>query len=170
MLPVGKEYFFACAIRSGRRETTVTCLFAEHGSDTRAIFGEDDECDAEAEVLEIQTSPKEVVLHAVLKKEIFDLLLDCFRAFAGIVLQALAVAYFGVPLLAGGKRFIGLNLLEYIIGHEVIRTPRDVLGVLVDLNRRNLPVLFEERGGVRDKYRPGLELWYIDHGVKCFHS
>ena len=114
-------------------------------------------------MLEIEASAQEVGLHAVLKEEIFDLLLDGFRAFAGIVLHTLAVTYFGVPLLAGGQRFIGFNLLEHIVGHEVIGTPWDVAGMIVQIDRRNLPVLFEERGGVRYEYRAGLQLWYIDH-------
>lgn len=93
------------------------------------------------------------------------------RAFAGIVLEALSVAYFGVPLLAGGQCLVGFNLLEHVIGHEVVGTPRNVLRMFVELNRRNLPVLFEEGCGVGDEDRPGLKLWYIDHRVKLIiHS
>ena len=39
MLPVGKEYFFACAISSGGREATVAGFLAKHGGDSRAILG-----------------------------------------------------------------------------------------------------------------------------------
>lgn len=87
VFPVGKEYFFAHAIIPGRRETTVAGFFTKHGSDTLAIFWKDDQRDAEAEVLEVEASAKEIGLHAVLKEEIFDLLLDIRSTLAGIVLQ-----------------------------------------------------------------------------------
>ena len=103
----------------------------------------DDQRDAEAEVFKIKASTQEVGLHAVFKEEIFDLLLHGSRAFAGIVLEALSVAYFGVPLLAGGQCLVGFNLLEHVIRHEVVGTPRNVPGVFIELNRRNFPVLFE---------------------------
>lgn len=143
MLPVGKEYFLACTVRTRRSEAAVTSLLAEHGGNTRAVFGEDDERDTEAEVFEIKASTQEVGLHAVFKEEIFDLLLYGSRAFGGIILEALSVAYFGVPLLAGGQCLVGFNLLEHVIGHEVVCTPRNVLRMFVELNRRNLPILFE---------------------------
>ena len=114
-------------------------------------------------MLEIEASAQEIGLHAVLKEEIFDLLLDLGCTFAGIVLHTLAATYFGVPLLAGGERLVGFNLLEHIVGHEVVSAPRDVAGMIIQMDRRNLPVLFEERGGVRYEYRAGLQLWYIDH-------
>ena len=38
VLPVGKEYFFACAIGGSRCEAAVTCLLAEHGGDTSAVL------------------------------------------------------------------------------------------------------------------------------------
>lgn len=60
----------------------------------------------------------------------------------------------------------GFNLLEHVVGHEIVGTPRNVLRMFVELNRRNLPVLFEKGCGVGDEDRPGLKLWYIDHGVK----
>ena len=114
-------------------------------------------------MLEVEASAKEIGLHAVLKEEIFDLLLDIRSTLAGIVLHTLAVTYFGVPLLAGGQRFIRFNLFEHIVRHEVIGTPWDIAGMIVQIDRRNLPVLFEERGGVRNEYRSGLDLWYVDH-------
>ena len=58
------------------------------------------------------------------------------------------------------------NLLEHVIGHEVVRTPRYVPGVFVELNGRNLSVLFEEGCGVGNKDCPRFELWYIYHGIK----
>ena len=56
MLPVGKEYFLTCAVCPGRGEAAVTSFFAEHGGNTRAVLGEDDKCDTEAEVFEIKAS------------------------------------------------------------------------------------------------------------------
>ena len=38
VLPVGKEYFFACAIGGSRCEAAVTCLLAEHGGDACAVL------------------------------------------------------------------------------------------------------------------------------------
>ena len=102
----------------------------------------------------------------VLEEEIGDLLLDIGGTLAGIVLETLTVAHFGVPLLAGGQRLVGFNLLEDVVGHEVVRSPRDVLGMVIQLNRRNLTILFEECGGVGDEDRAGFELWYIYHGSK----
>ena len=166
MLPVGKEYFFACAIGSSGREATVAGFLAKHGGDACAILGKNDQGDTEAEVLEIEASAEEIISHVVLKEEIGDLLLDIGGTLAGIVLETLTVAYFGVPLLAGGQRFIGFNLLEDVVGHEVVRSPRDVLGMVIQLNRRNLAILFEECGGVGNEDRAGFELWYIYHGCK----
>ena len=166
VLPVGKEYFFTRAISSGGHEATVAGFLAEHGGDARAILGKNDQGDAKAEVFEIEASAEEIIRHVIFKEEICDLLLDIGGTLAGIVLETLTVAHFGVPLLAGGQRFIGFNLLEDVVGHEVVRAPRDVLGVVIQLNRRQLPVLLEERGGVRYEYRAGLQLWYIDHRVK----
>ena len=56
MLPVGKEYFLACAVCTRRSEAAITSLLAEHGGNTRAVLGEDDERDTEAEVFEIKAS------------------------------------------------------------------------------------------------------------------
>ena len=56
MLPVGKEYFLACAVCTRRSEAAITSLLAEHGGNTRAVFGEDDKRDTEAEVFEIKAS------------------------------------------------------------------------------------------------------------------
>ena len=114
-------------------------------------------------MFEIEASAEEIIRHVVLKEEIGDLLLDIGGTLAGIVLETLTVAHFGVPLLASCQRLVGFNLLEDVVGHEVVCAPRDVLGVVIQLDRRNLPVLFEERGGVRYEYRAGLQLWYIDH-------
>ena len=52
------------------------------------------------------------------------------------------------------------------VGYQREEDPDGVTGVVIQLNRRNLPVLFEERCGVGDEDRPDLKLWYIDHGVK----
>ena len=156
VLPVGKEYFFTRAISSGGREATVAGFLAKHGGDSRAILGKNDQGDTEAEVLEIEASAEEIIRHVVLKEEIGDLLLDIGGTLAGIVLDTLTVAHFGVPLLAGGERFIRFNLLEHVVGHEVISAPWDVAGMIVQMDRRNLPVLFEERGGVRYENRAGL--------------
>ena len=166
VLPVGKEYFFACAIGSSRRETAVAGFLAEHGGDACAILGKNDERDTEAEVFEIEASAEEIIRHVVLKEEIGDFLLDIGGTLAGIVLETLTVAHFGVPLLAGGQGLVGFNLLEDVVGHEAVRSPRDVLGMVIQLDRRNLAILFEECGGVGDKDCPGFELWYIYHGVK----
>ena len=117
-------------------------------------------------MLEIEASAEEIIRHVVLEEEIGDLLLDIGGTLAGIVLETLTVAHFGVPLLAGGQRFVGFNLLEDVVGHEVVRSPWDVLGVVIQLNRRNLAILFEECGGVGNEDRAGFELWYIYHGCK----
>lgn len=101
MLPVGKEYFFACAIGSSGSETAVAGFLAEHGGDACAILGKNDERDTEAEVFEIEASAEEIIRHVVLEEEISDLLLDIDGTLAGIVLETLTVAHFGVPLLAG---------------------------------------------------------------------
>ena len=94
------------------------------------------------------------------------MLLDIGGTLAGIVLETLTVAHFGVPLLASSQRLVGFNLLEDVVGHEVVRSPWDVLGMVIQLNRRNLAILFEECGGVGNEDRAGFELWYIYHGVK----
>ena len=114
-------------------------------------------------MFEIEASAEEIIRHVALKEEIGDLLLDIGGTLAGIVLETLTVAHFVVPLLASCQCLVGFNLLEDVVGHEVISTPRNVPGVFVELNRRNLPVLFEECCGVRYEYRAGLQLWYIDH-------
>ena len=166
MLPVGKEYFFACAVGSSGREATVAGFLAEHGGDACAILGKNDERDTEAEVFEIEASAEEIISHVVLKEEIFDLAFCGFSTLAGVVLESLTITHFGVPLLASCQRLVGFNLLEDVVGHEVVCTPRNVPGVFVELNRRNLPVLFEECGGVGNEDRTGFELWYIYHGCK----
>lgn len=163
MLPVGKEYFFTRAISSGGREATVAGFLAEHGGDARAILGKNDQGDAKAEVFEIEASAEEIIRHVILKEEIGDLLLDIGGTLAGIVLETLTVAHFGVPLLASCQRLVGFNLLEDVVGHEVVRSPWDVLGMVIQLDRRNLAILFEECGGVGNEDRAGFELWYINH-------
>ena len=121
-------------------------------------------------MFEIEASAEEIIRHVILKEEIGDLLLDIGGTLAGVVLESLPITHFGVPLLASCQRLVGFNLLEDVVGHEVVRSPRDVLGVVIQLDRRNLTILLEECGGVGDKDCPGFELWYIYHGVKSFHS
>ena len=171
VLPVGKEYFFTRAISSGGREATVAGFLAEHGGDACAILGKNDQGNAEAEVFEIEASAEEIISHVVLKEEIFDLAFCGFSALAGVVLESLTITHFGVPLLASCQRLVGFNLLEDVIGHEVVCAPWDVLGVVIQLDRRNLAILFEECGGVGNEDRAGFELWYIYHGSKTkIHS
>ena len=94
-------------------------------------------------MFEIEASAEEIISHVVLKEEIFDLAFCGFSTLAGIVLESLTITHFGVPLLASCQRLVGFNLLEHIVGHEVIGTPWDVAGMIVQIDRRNLPVLFE---------------------------
>ena len=122
-------------------------------------------------MFEIEASAEEIISHVVLKEEIFDLAFCGFSTLAGVVLESLTITHFGVPLLAGGKGLVGFNLLEDVVGHEVVRSPWDVLGMVIQLDRRNLAILFEERGGVGNEDRAGFELWYIYHGSKTkIHS
>ena len=95
-------------------------------------------------MFEIEASAEEIISHIVFKEEIGDLLLDIGGTLAGVVLESLTITHFGVPLLASCQRLVGFNLLEDVVGHEVVRTPRDVLGVVIQLDRRNLAILFEE--------------------------
>ena len=117
-------------------------------------------------MFEIEASAEEIISHVVFKEELFDLAFCGFSTLAGVVLESLTITHFGVPLLASCQRLVGFNLLEDVVGYEVVRTPRDVLGVVIQLDRRNLAILFEECGGVGNEDRAGFELWYVYHGVK----
>ena len=55
-------------------------------------------------MLEVLADPEEITGQSVVEQEVIDLLLDRSGACLGVVLQAAAVAHFGIALLASGKR------------------------------------------------------------------
>ena len=55
------------------------------------------------QLLEVLADSEEITGQRVVEQEVFDLLLDRSVARLGVVLQATAVAHFGIELLASGK-------------------------------------------------------------------
>ena len=61
-----------------------------------------------------------------------------------IILQAAAVAHFGIELLASGKRLIVLNQFEDIIGHHVVAAPGHIGQRLIDDGWHHIDIIAHE--------------------------
>lgn len=77
--------------------------YALYVHDLRSVSIEDDDRDAEGEVLEVLTHAEEVRGHGVVEQEVLDLPLDIAATRVGVVLQPAAVAHFGIEHLTGGE-------------------------------------------------------------------
>ena len=94
-------------------------------------------------MLEVLAHSEEITGQRVVEQEVLDLLLDSSGARLGVVLQAAAVAHFGVELLASRERLIVLNQFEDIIGHHVVAAPRHITELVIDDDRHDVRVFLE---------------------------
>ena len=122
--PVGEQHERDVAAFVRRRKTAVARLLADKAHYLRAVLVEYQDRDGEREVLEVLTDPEEIGSEVVLKQEVLDVVLHLGGATVGVVLQARAIADFGVELHTGGEGLIILHFGDDVVGHSVIHAPR----------------------------------------------
>ena len=148
LAPVGVEQLADAAVSLRRGEPAVAGLLADQAHDPRAIGIEDDDRDAEGEVLEVLAHTEEIRGHGVVEQEVLDLLFDSAAARVGVVGQAAAVAHFGIEHLTGGEGLVTLDEVNDVVRHVVVRSPGDIGQGLVDDGGHDVHVLLEHLAAV----------------------
>ena len=143
LAPVGVEDVADGAVSLRRREPAVASLLADKPHNLRAVGIEDDDRDAEGEVLEVLAHTEEIGRQGVVEQEVLDLLLDARRTLVGVVFKAAAVADFGIEHLACGERLVALDEFKDVEGHGVVAAPRDIGKRVIDDDRHDVRVFLE---------------------------
>ena len=151
LAPVGVEDVADGAVSLRRREPAVASLLADKPHNLRAVGIEDDDRDAEGEVLEVLADTEEIRGQGVVEQEVLDLLLDARRTLVGVVFKAAAVAHFGVEHLTRRERFIVLDEFEDIVGHGVVAAPWHIGQRVVNDSRHDVRVFLEDLAAVNLK-------------------
>ena len=149
--PVGKQHTRDVAAFVSRSKTTVARLFADDTHDFACVLVEDKDGNGKSKILEILTYTEEIRSEVVLQQEVLDVALHLCGAFLGVVLQACAIAHFGIELHTGGERFIIFNLRDDVIGHSVIHSPWNETLPTVEDTAVKLRVLTEHCAAIRHK-------------------
>ena len=136
------------AVLLRRGKTAVAGLLADQSYNPRALSIEDDDRDAEGEVLEVLAHTEEVRGQGVVEQEVLDLPLDIAATRVGVVLQPAAVAHLGVEHLAGGEGLVTLDEVDDVVRHVVVAPPWDVGQRFVDDRRHDVHVFLEHLAAV----------------------
>ena len=146
------------AVLLRRGKTAVAGLLADQSYDPRALSIEDDDRDAEGEVLEVLAHTEEVRGHGVVEQEVLDLPLDIAATRVGVVLQPAAVAHLGIEHLAGGEGLVTLDEVNDVVRHIVIASPGDVGQRFVDDRRHDVHVFLEHFATIHLKRRRSVQV------------
>ena len=148
LAPVGVEHLAYAAVLLRRGKTAVAGLLADQPYNPRALSIEDDDRDAEGEVLEVLAHTEEVRGQGVVEQEVLDLPLDIAATRVGVVLQPAAVADLGIEHLTGGESLVTLDEVDDVVRHVVVAAPRNVGQRLVDDSRHDVHVFLEHLAAV----------------------
>ena len=128
-----------------RGKTAVAGLLSDEPHNLCALGVQYDHRHGESKVLEVLAHAEEIACEVVVKKKVLDVCGDGIGGMGGVVLEAGAVAHFGVEHLTGGEGFVTLDKVDDVEGHKVRGTPRHICVGVGEDSRRNLAVLFENR-------------------------
>ena len=81
----------------------------------------------------------------IVKKEVLDFALDGGSSKTSVVAQTAAETDFSIKHLASGERLVILDELQYVERHIVVASPRHIRERVVDDDRHDVNVFFEDR-------------------------
>ena len=81
----------------------------------------------------------------IVKKEVLDFALDGCGSKTSVVAETAAKTDFCIKHLARGERLIVLDELQYVEWHIVVASPRHIRKRVVDDDRHDVNVFFEDR-------------------------
>ena len=164
--PVSIEKIGDTAVLLCRGETTVAGLLAKNADDAGGVGTEDDDTDAESEVLEVLTDAEEIGGKVVVHEVMVHVLPDVCFGFRCVIDQAGAIANLGIEDLAGGKRLVAFYKLKDFVGHLVVSTPGHVLIALVERHRKDIRLFAEYLGRIGGESCGGLQVRNVFNGVE----
>lgn len=155
LAPVGEVDTRDFAVGVRRSEAAVTGFLADKAHYLCALGVQYDHRHGESKVLEVLAHAKKVACEVVVKQKVLDVGGDGIGGVGGVVLEAGAVAHFGVEHLTGGEGFVRFYQVDDVEGHLIRAAPRHIcVGVGEDSRRstvfrrlrsKNLAVLLENR-------------------------
>ena len=81
----------------------------------------------------------------IVKKEVLDFALDGGGSKTSVVAETAAETDFSIKHLARGERLVVLDELQYVEWHIVVASPRHIRKRVVDDDRHDVNVFFEDR-------------------------
>ncbi len=145
LAPVGEVDTRDFAVGVRRSEAAVTGFLADKAHNLCSLGVQYDHRHGESKVLEVLAHAEEVACEVVVKQKVLDFGGDGIGGLGGVVLEAGAVAHFGVEHLTGGEGFVRFYQVDYVERHKVGGTPRHICVGVGEDSRRNLAVLLENR-------------------------
>ena len=164
--PVSIEEVGDTAVLLCRGETTVAGLLAENADDAGCVGTEDDDTDAEPEVLEVLTDAEEIGGKVVVHEVMVDVLPDVCFGFRCVIDQAGTIANLGIENLAGGKRLVAFYKLKDFVGHLVVRSPGHILVALVERHRKDIRLFAEDLRRTGCESGGGFQVRNVFNGVE----
>ena len=105
----------------------------------------DNHTHGKAKMLEVLANAEVIRGDVVVKKEVLDFALDGGSSNTSVVAQTAAETDFSIEHLARGERLVILDELQYVEWHIVIASPRHIRKRVVDDDRHDVNVFFEDR-------------------------
>ena len=96
-------------------------------------------------MLEVLTYAEVIRGDVIVKKEVLDFTLDGCGSKTSVVAETAAETDFSIKHLARGERLVVLDELQYVERHIVVATPRHIRKRVVDDDRHDVNVFFEDR-------------------------
>ena len=143
--PVGEIEARDFAVGVRRSEAAVTGLLSDKAHYLCALGVQYDYRHGEGKVLEVLAHAEEVACEVVVKQKVLDVGGNGIGSLGGVVLEAGAIAYFGVEHLTGGEGFVRFYQVDDVEGHKVGGTPRHICVGVGEDSRRNLAVFLKYR-------------------------
>ena len=96
-------------------------------------------------MLEVLANAEVIRGDVIVKKEVLDFALDGGSSKTSVVAQTAAETDFSIKHLARGERLVVLDELQYVERHIVVASPRHIRKRVVDDDRHDVNVFFEDR-------------------------
>ena len=132
--------------QSNSTQTDIACLFADDADDATGILIEDDHADAEAEELEVLAHAEEVTCEVVVQHTVINLRLHLCGGKFRVIYKSAAIADFGIEHLASAHRLVRLDVVNDVVRHLIVTSPRDVLHLVVDDDWCDVMLFLEDIG------------------------
>ena len=97
-------------------------------------------------MLEVLAHAEEVTCEVVVQYKVIHLRLHLCGGKPCVIDKSAAIADFGIEHLAGAQCLVRLDEVNNVVRHLIVTSPRDVLHLVVDDDRRDVVLLLEDLG------------------------